>query len=250
MASISPTQSNITAALYAFLTFILPPNTLVVLAADNRVTEPSQTNFVVMTPIRFERIATNIDTGADVKFTGSISGNTLTVESVAIGVLAPGAIINGPSIPPGITVGSQRSGSPGGAGVYVVNGAPPTVPVETMSCGAIGLLQLAVVTVQLDFHSGTNGSASAASDMAQTVSTVLRDEQGVNFFATLAPPLNGVVPLYADDPRYMPFINDAEQYEWRWVLEARFEADQLVSLPQQFFDSATITVESATALPD
>ena len=69
----------------------------------------------------------------------------------------------------------------------------------------------------------------------------------MDFFAALSPPLNGVVPLYADDPRQMPFINAESQYEWRWVLEAKLQVNQAVQIPQQFADSAVVDAISVEA---
>ena len=85
----------------------------------------------------------------------------------------------------------------------------------------------AEATVQLDFHS----AGTQASDYAETVSMLLRDEYGVDFFAALAPPLNGVFPLHADDPRHMPFVNDSQQMEWRWILEAHLQVYQVIVVP-------------------
>jgi hypothetical protein len=52
--------------------------------------------------------------------------------------------------------------------------------------------------------------------------------------------MNGVAPLHADDPRQMPFINDQSQYEWRWIIEACLQANQVVISPQQFADALEI----------
>jgi hypothetical protein len=59
--TVSPTQSNIQTALRSFLVSILPANVPVIEGEDNRVAEPSATDFVVMTVIRRERISTNVD---------------------------------------------------------------------------------------------------------------------------------------------------------------------------------------------
>jgi hypothetical protein len=55
------------------------------------------------------------------------------------------------------------------------------------------------------------------------------------------------VPLYADDPRYMPFVNENQQYEWRWVLEACFQVNQTVVVPKQYADA--VDVDSSTSTP-
>ena len=209
---------------------------------NNRVPEPTESTFCVMTPIRFTRLETNLDTYADVKFTGSITDTAMTVSTVVFGTLLPGATVFGPNVAANTVIVSQSIGPPGGAGIYLVSTAQ-TVAAGTLSCGGQTLTQGAEIVIQLDFHSAD----LTAGDLAQTTSTMLRDEYGVDFFAALSPPLNGVVPLYADDPRQMPFINAESQYEWRWVLEAKLQVNQAVQIPQQFADSAVVDAISVEA---
>lgn len=215
----------------------------VVAGQPNRVAESVNPWFAVMTPIRFERLATNVDTPQDVRFTASIAGTVMTVASVSIGAgeLEAGLTVSGTGVTAGTVVLNQLTGTPGGAGTYTIT------PSQTVSSGVMGagfnsLVQSAKVTVQIDFHS----SDTTAGDFAQTVSTALRDPYGVNFFAQLGGALAGVVPLYADDPKQIPFVNDQDQYEWRWVLEACFEVDQLIEVPLQFADSLDLTLISVT----
>jgi hypothetical protein len=51
-----------------------------------------------------------------------------------------------------------------------------------------------------------------------------------------------VAPLLADDPRQMPFVNDQQQTEFRWVLDVQLQVNQIVAVPQQFADAATVNV--------
>lgn len=241
--NIAPTQSNVQAALRAFLLAVLPATgsdgqpVAVVAGINNRVPEPNATNFVVMTPINFVRLATNLDGFQAVNFIGSIAGTVLTVEEIVSG----GEILLGATVSNGTGGTSTQitgfgNGS-GGTGTYLVS--PQAMAAEgPFFAGARSMTQSARVVVQCDFHAADN----TASDMAQTVATALRDEYGVNFFAALDAPLNGVVPLHADDPRYMPFVNDQEQWEWRWVLDVHLEVEQIVTVPQTYADSATIDV--------
>ena len=246
MASISPTQSTVQQALLQFLQNVLPSDVVIVAGVQNRVPEPASGRFCVIIPIRFERLATNIDTSADCKFIGSADGQILTVTEVLIGSLANGATIipvTGPLPVPVPTVGIQISGDPGSTGTYQIS-QPQNLTSQTMSCGQKILTQEARVVVQCDFHSSsgsnTSGYANTASDLAQICATALRDEYGVNFFAGLAPPLNGVVPFYADDPKILIFDNDQSQMEWRAVLDAHCQINQQISLPQSYADSATV----------
>lgn len=236
----SPTQSNVMAQLRAFLLVVLPPNTKVVAGQLNRVAEPANSNFVVMTPIRFERVETNVDGFTDAVFTGSISGDQMTISAVNpkfSGQLAIGSQVFGVGVADNTVITALGTGT-GGAGTYTVNNAQTIPGGTTLSAGTQQITQHAMVTVQLDFHSA---DLSIAGDMAQTVSTLFRDGYAVDQFAGQIPNY-GVVPLLAEDPKMMPFINEAQQYEWRWVLEAMLQANQVVSVPQQFADAASVQV--------
>lgn len=208
----------------------------------NRVPEPPNPYFAIMTPISFRRLATNQDVNADCKFSGSIAGTSLTVASLSTGAIALGATIFGTGVAFGTVVTAFGTGT-GGPGTYTV--APSqTAAAATMSAGAKTMLQEAEIRVQVDFHAPD----SQAGDHAQTVSTALRDEFGTGFFAALSPPLNGVSPLYADDPAQRPFINDQNQFEWRWSLDVHLQLNQVVSVPEEFGDAATITLKDVQAL--
>lgn len=236
--AIAGTQNDVQIALRTFLLVVLPAGWDAVIAIENRVPEPQQPNFVVMTPIRFSRLRTNIDKAADVRFTGSISGTNLTVTfgTKDFGTIKLGAILFGVGVTDGTVIQSQTSGPAGGAGVYVISQAQ-TVSTETMAAGQKTLEQGAEVVVQCDFHTADN----TASDAAQTVSTVFRDEYGVQLFEDQG---LGVVPLYADDPRQMPFFNDQAQAEWRWVVDAHMQINQVVTVSQQYADVTAVVLKS------
>jgi hypothetical protein len=215
----------------------------IVAGQQNRVAEPVNPFFAVVTPMRVDRLSTSVDAAADVKFQGSISGTTLTVSTVDTGILTAGASIFGLGVTNPTIIIKQLTGSPGGTGTYQVSPSQ-AVGAETLSAGAKTITQNAEWTLQLDFHSPD----TTAGDLAMTVSTALRDPYGVDFFAGLAPPLNGVVPLYADDPRQVPFVNDQNQVEYRWSLDCCLQVDQTVVVSQQYSDSATVTLKDVTAL--
>lgn len=240
MPSISPSQQNVLQALRSFLVAILPiPANSIVSGYNNRVPEPLNTSFVIFYPLRFERFATNVDSNADCKIIGSITGNQLNVTAVDIGTIAIGSALSGTgALLANTIIGSQVSGTPGGIGIYQVSN-PQTLASQVLSCGQQTLVQDARVVVQVDFHSAP-GIQPDAGDMAQIVSTSLRDEFGVDFFAALAPPLNGVVPLYADDPRFISFLNDQNQWESRWSLDVHLEVLQAIVYGQQYADAATV----------
>ena len=58
-------------------------------------------------------------------FTGSISGNTLTVTSISSGSLNNGASVSGAGVPEGTLIAGQQSGSAGGIGTYIVHHRHP-----------------------------------------------------------------------------------------------------------------------------
>ena len=207
----------------------------VVAGQGNRIVEPANPYFVVMTPMRSKRLSTNLDGTADCKFTGSIAGTVLTVSDVAFGSIDAWASIIGTGIALGTQVARQLSGTQGGAGTYSVT-VSQSLASGALSAGQMTLLQDSEWVLQCDCHAPDN----TAGDMAKTVSTALRDPFGTTFFAGLTPPLNAIVPLFADDPVQAPFINAENQYEWRWTLDVHLEVSQSLSVPQAYADAIDV----------
>lgn len=244
-APLSPNQSDIQKALKAFLIDITGlPSAAVIAGQPNRVAEPSLKDFVVMTLMRFQRLRTNIDRMIDSKFTGTVTGTTLSLQENLVG-LGPtdGSVLFGVGIPPGTRVLDQMTGETGGPGDYQIDSELDIPAVQDFAAGQKVIEIASEAVVQLDFHSADYASSSAA----QAFSAAFRDEYGVNFFAALDAPLNGVVPLYADDPQMRPFINAETNYEWRLVLEARMQVNQTITVPQEFFDTATVILINVDA---
>lgn len=226
----SITQDQVNTALGNFLTAILPAGVTVIVGQVNRVAEP-EGDFVVMWPLRRPRLATNLDTSADAKFTGSIAGTVMTITEVITGVMNEGATVFGVNVADGTTVSAQTGGTPGGVGTYTV--APSqAVSSTTLSAGATEIEQSTEVVMQIDVH----GPASA--DNAQTISTLFRDEYAVEQLDQAAVAIS---PLYADDPRQMPFITAASQYEDRWTVDVHMQINPIVSVPTEFADSVDLT---------
>lgn len=163
-ATLSITELQVFISLQKFIQSILAPGIEVIIAQGNRVSEPRIDNFVMMTPMKRDRLATNISTY-------DIDQKTTSVE------------------------------------------------------------QKTQVGAQVDIH----GPDSA--DNSQIFTTLFRDFYGVQFFEDLG---YGVVPLYCDDAKQMPFINGEEQYEYRWVMGAQMQVNPLVTLPQEFFNTINI----------
>ena len=251
--TVSPTESDIETEVRSFLLAILPAGIEVVQGQGNRVAEPPGSDYVVATATFRERIETNIDAYLDCRFTGTIVGGVLGIASIDFGTIDIGATVFGTTVGgTGLgtaTIVSQISGSVGGVGSYAVAGSQAAA-LGLMACGQAEILQPVKVTLQLDVH----GPSSA--DNAQVISTLFRDSYGVDFFTRRGMFFDGtapafdIVPLYADDPKQVPFLNAEQQYETRWIVEALVQANQIVSVAQQFADSAVVgVIEVDTTYP-
>lgn len=97
--------------------------------------------------------------------------------------------------------------------------------------GSAGKQQAKDWRVQLDIY-GDN-----AADMAAMLATVFRADVPFDWLAEHG---YAVRPLYAEDPRNMAFINDAMNYESRWMLEVHLQANPTTTLPQDFAQSLHI----------
>ena len=163
----SVTESQVMAAMTAFLTTILPSNVNIRKAQGNLTAEPRGPDFVLLTPVRRRRLGTTID------IWDPIEGETTYTE-----------------------------------------------PMQ--------------VDVQLDFHGETS------TDNATTFQILFRDAYAYDFLN----PLN-VAPLYCDDGQQMPFINDQDQFEDRWVLTASMQINPALIIAQQSANTLTVGLVEA-----
>lgn len=85
--------------------------------------------------------------------------------------------------------------------------------------------QATQVTVQLDIH------GPASSNTVQIISTLFRDEYGCDKFTDSG---FDVQPLFCSDPRQVPFLNESQQIENRWSIDAVMQANPVVTSPQDF----------------
>ena len=234
-----PTQSGVLIALRAFLLAVLPVGIEVIQGQGNDVSEPEAPDFVMMTPITRSRLGTNTDTYADCAFTGSIAGTTLTVSIMQIGTIAVGHTVLGAGVTPGTLVTAQGTGT-GGTGTYTVSQSQ-TVSSEILATGIQNLTQQTRIMVQVDVH-GPNGA-----DNAQTISTLFRDDYATLWFYRNGYTAQGITPLYVEDPKQAPFINAEQQYEDRWIVEVSIQANQVVTVPQDFADALNADLISVQA---
>jgi hypothetical protein len=240
---LSLTESQELSVLRAFLLTAVPLGVDVVRGQGNRVAEPTDADFVVFWPLRQSRLATNIAEYYDNVITGSIVGTTLTVGTIAKSEspLSAGMLLTDGTagqIASKTILGIQVSGSVGGTGIYNVLPSQ-TLPAETLYAGQTAYLTPVEWTVQCDVHGPNSG------DNARIIDTLFRSETGVNTFIASATALGlptdyGVIPLYCDEARYLPFLNDQQQVEYRWVLELRMQINPIVSVPLDFATSIDV----------
>jgi len=239
-AILSLTESQAFTALRAMLVGILPANVPVVQAQANRVAEPQAADFVLMTPVGQRRLGTNDTEFGDNIVTGSIAGALLTVSAIVQGALTPGALLLDTTgiLAPGTVLGMQQSGTPGGVGTYAVTPAQ-TVASETIYAGLRSDLVPTELAVQLDVH----GPGSA--DNAKIIEGLFRSGYAIDAFAASG---FDITPLYCSDARQIPFVNDQNQVENRWVVEAEMQINPVISTPQQF--ASQVAAKVVEAAPD
>lgn len=233
MAVVTPSNDAVQTLLVNFLTQLFPTGVEIVEGLDNLVPEPVSDNFILLTPRSLGRLAFNIDSFVDVAFTGSISGQVLTVATVSIGTLAPPATLFGTGVAPRTQVMQQLTGSAGGSGTYAVNVAQE-LPSQQLAAGTKQMLEKTEVVYQLDVHAASNGTGA---DMAQIITVAFRDAYAYDFFD---PQVSGVAPLWASDPRLTPFRNDQNQTEWRWVVDVHMQVNAAIVVGQQFAQAIVV----------
>jgi hypothetical protein len=221
---LTPTDQDVLKALRTFLVSVLPTGIEILQAQDNRVPEPSMPDFVTMTPMRAERLATNTNDFFDCKLTGALFNGTMTVNQLFFGTVNVGATVFGVGVADGTTVLS------GSGPTYKVSGKQ-SLASQTLACGVEREVMPAEFTLQLDVH----GPGSWVN--AQIIQMAFRDYDATRLFYG-----TNVSPLYADDPRQLPFLNAEQAFENRWIVEAHVEVNQTISnVPQQAADVLIIT---------
>jgi hypothetical protein len=213
----------------------VPSATEVIQAENNRVPEPANADFIVMTPLLLERLDTNETDFTDGVMTGAIALTVLTISHVTRGALAVGNLVADTTgdIAANTIIVAQLTGTPGGVGTYTVS-ISQTVASETMYVGVRADLVATKWTVQLDIH------GPSAADNVRVIDTLFRSEVGTDAFTESG---FDIAPLYCNEARQMPaFVNAEQQYEWRWSMDACMQVNPIVSTPQQFADTLTPTV--------
>lgn len=235
----SLTEAQIFTALRSFLLNVLPAGTPVFKAQTNRVPEPKETNFVSMTPILRERLETNVDS-----YESAQDVQVLTFAALTTTPTIGDTVVNGGATASGIVTAVTATD----VTVNTLNKqyfAIGDVVSNTTHAGVVGTMiglaygsatsmQPIKMTIQLDIHGPLGG------DNAHVVSTLLRDTYGVDQFATSG---FDVTPLYTSDPKQLPFINGEEQIETRYVVDVVLQCNPVVTIPQQYGQTAVIAVQ-------
>ncbi len=203
----------------------------------NRTPAPQATDYAVLWPLWRQRISFNVDGFTDNIIVGSITSNVLTVTAITQGSVPVGQPLYGNGVATGCVILSQTSGTSGGIGTYAVS-TTPNVSSGTLYCGANSLWQPIEMVIQCDVHGAVSG------DNAQRISTLWFDQFAVNAFAATGA---DIAPLYASDPRQIPFVNDQDQWEERWAIELHMQANPVLTVTQQFAAALQMTVESVEA---
>lgn len=90
------------------------------------------------------------------------------------------------------------------------------------------VLQATQQSVQIDCY------GPLAGDWAQSISTLFRDRYACDIMGP------SVQPLYNEDPMMIPLTTGENTYLERWMITAVLQYNPVVSVPQDFFDSATV----------
>lgn len=240
-ATLSLSQADALKTLRAFLVGILPSGVPVIQGQANRVAEPAASDFVVYWPLRITRLETNEPSYFDNVIVGSISDTLLTVTGTpqleGVGVAAgmsltdgTAALLNGST-----TVVAQLSGSVGGTGTYRLSPGNGTLGAMTLYAGQRQDLLQTEMVVQADCH-GPNSQ-----DVAQRIITLFRSEVAYDVFVE-QPTGSTVVPLWCDEGRQLPFVNENQQVENRYVLELHMQINPYTGVRQDFADQLEPTL--------
>jgi hypothetical protein len=91
----------------------------------------------------------------------------------------------------------------------------------------------AAITMQADFH------GPRSTELALIAVTLWRSDVGCD---RLTDSGFGFQPLYATDGTQMPFVNEAGQYEDRWMVLFTMQANPRVSTSYAFADRVAVTI--------
>jgi hypothetical protein len=238
MITTSLTESQVFTALRAFLVAIMPVGMPIVKGQTNRVAEPTQPDFIVYWPLLRERLEWNTDTfGSDTEtITFTALGVTPNVGDVLTNGTATawGAVLSVSGLAVTLTPGAAPSAY-FAIGDAVSDGVTLVGTVTGVTYGGKSILSPFKMTVQLDVH-GPNSADNAAIISAVFFDSFATDQFAVSGYA--------VFPLYASDPKQVPFDNAEAQVEFRWVVDVTSQCNPVMVVPAQYGTQASVGVVS------
>jgi hypothetical protein len=211
--TVSQTEAQALAVLRTFLLSVLPAGVEVVRGQSNRVPEPAGDNYLVLWPILQARLSTNVVTYFD-----DPSGQRITIPGVPIG-----------------TEGADTIDTESGFQIT-------TETTSQIGPGTRSAQMSTKITVQVDVHGPASG------DNVQAIATLYRDEYATGLFRDNSGASLVVAPLYAADPRMVPFLNAEQQYERRWTIDLVMQVNPVITTPQQFMDVVHVGLISVDAV--
>lgn len=182
-------------------------------------------------------IAQSVSSEALIASWGVLDVTALTQNE---GLLLPGTLLTDQTtaLATGTQILQQLTGSPlGGVGTYAVS-VSQTVGSETMYAGLRVDLVQTQLSVQIDVHGPNSGNN------AKIIEGLFFSEAAYDQFLTSG---FDVHPLYCDDPRQTPFVNDQQQVEWRYSVDAHLQINPSINSWQQFADQIQVTLHVADA---
>jgi hypothetical protein len=242
------TEAAIYAALRALLLdLIVTPaaTTEIVRAQDNRVPQPYGNDFAIFTPLRSERLATNQTAYVEVRFTGSIVDDLMTVSDLTFGTgLIPGTTVASATldVAVGTAIVAQLTGATGDVGTNrVAPGGQNVVTTTSDLLYASSRFDLAAtrLTVQVDWY-GPHGWVNA-----QAVETLFRSSYGTRSLEALNV---DVTSLYCSEARQVAFVDGEQQWEDRWMTELTLQVNPTILVFQPAATNVEITLVPADLL--
>lgn len=96
------------------------------------------------------------------------------------------------------------------------------------------------IQANMDYSIQIDCYGPLSSDWAAIISATWRDDYAVNKMAPTC------APLYADDPKQLPIVDGEANFEQRWMLNAVLQYNPVVTVPQDFFDNASVEFINVT----
>ncbi|GAN69292.1 hypothetical protein AA0473_1706 [Acetobacter orleanensis NRIC 0473] len=241
-ASLPPVTAAITTALRAFLLAVLPPDTPVLLARQNRMAAPNGP-FVLMTVLLHQRIATSAT-----RYTATSRIILQQQEStVQVSLFGQGAADNAQALSTLFQNGwaaefftalSENpsflgSVTPGPASSFSCQPPPACLPVAR-SAASSAVPPACVMPASTPF-AGTSAAQFSVPSSGQSAGQ-----------SASGPPPR-IAPLYAGPARQIPFVNGERQYEEQWQIDLHLQASFVLTLPQPMASAARLVLADVTS---